>query len=135
MLFSEYEVTDYVDELGTTVGEAMLAVHKSYLPIIRKLRDRDGVHGLSHVTGGGIIGNTKRIVPDGLSIDVDWEAWERPPLFSLIKEIGNVPEEDMRATFNLGIGLIAIVDPESAEEVKKAAAAMDEDVIEMGSIR
>jgi len=134
VLFSEYGVSDYVDELGNTVGEAMLAVHKSYLPVIRELRDRDGVHGFSHVTGGGIIGNTKRIVPYGLSIDVDWDAWERPALFKLIQEIGNVPEDDMRATFNLGIGLIAIVDPESADEVKKAAADMDEEVIEIGQI-
>src|SRR5699024_492776 len=101
VLFSEYEVTDHVDELDGTVGEALLAVHKSYLPIIQKLRNIDGVNGFSHITGGGIIGNTKRVVPEELEISVDWEAWERPPLFKLIQEIGNVPEEDMRATFNL----------------------------------
>lgn len=134
VLLSEYDVSDQVDELGTTLGEAMLAVHKSYLPIIRATRDIEGVNGYSHITGGGIMGNTKRVVPDGLSIDVDWEAWERPPIFELIQELGNVPEDDMRATFNLGIGLIAIVDPKAAEKVKQAAADMDEEIIEIGKI-
>ena len=134
VLFSEYEVSDHVDELGTTVGDALLSVHKSYLPIIRKLRDLKGVNGFSHITGGGIIGNTKRIVPDKLTIQLDWDAWERPAIFELIQELGNVPEDDMRATFNLGIGLIAIVDADVADQVKKAAAELDEDVIEMGKI-
>ncbi len=134
VLFSEYDVSDKVDELDTTVGEALLAVHKSYLPIISKLRDIEGVNGFSHITGGGIIGNTKRVVPDGMQIEVDWKAWERPPLFKLIQELGNVPEDDMRSTFNLGIGLIAIVDQNSADEVKEAALQMNEKVITMGRI-
>ena len=134
VLFSEYEVTDYVDELDRTVGEALLAVHKSYLPVIQKLRGIEGVNGFSHITGGGIIGNTKRVVPEELEISVDWEAWERPPLFKLIQEIGNVPEEDMRATFNLGIGLIVVVDSETADRVKEIAAEMEEEVVEMGKI-
>lgn len=134
VLFSEYDVDDHVDELGTTVGEAMLAVHKSYLPIIRKLRALEGVNGFSHITGGGIMGNTKRIVPDGLTIQIDWDAWDHPPIFLLIQGIGNVPKDDMRATFNLGIGLIAVVDPDAADEIKQAAAEMDEEVIEIGEI-
>ncbi|MGM0546704.1 MAG: phosphoribosylformylglycinamidine cyclo-ligase [Bacteroidota bacterium] len=134
VLFSEYEVTDHVDELGTTVGDAMLAVHKSYLPIIRKLRDLDGVNGFSHITGGGIIGNTKRVVPDKLTIQLDWDTWKRPAIFELIQDLGNVPEDDMRATFNLGIGLIAIVDPKTADQVKEVAAEMDEEVIMLGEI-
>lgn len=134
VLFSEYDVTDPVDQLGTTVGEAMLAVHKSYLPIIRKLRDLEGVHGFSHITGGGIMGNTKRVVPDKLTIKVDWNAWERPAIFELIQQIGNVPEKDMRATFNLGIGLIAVVDPDSEDEVKKVAGNADEKFFDIGII-
>jgi phosphoribosylformylglycinamidine cyclo-ligase len=134
VLFSKYEVTDHVDELGSTLGDALLSVHKSYLPVIRKLRDLDGVNGFSHITGGGIIGNTKRVVPDKLTIKLDWEAWERPAIFELIQELGNVPEDDMRSTFNLGIGLIAIVDTETADEVKKVAVEMGEDIIEMGMI-
>lgn len=131
VLFSEYDIDDHVDELGTTVGDAMLAVHKSYLPLIRKLRDNEGVHGFSHITGGGIIGNTKRVVSDDLNIQVDWDAWERPAIFKLIQDLGNVPEEDMRATFNLGIGLIAVVDSDAVDAVKKKAG---EEAIEIGEI-
>jgi phosphoribosylformylglycinamidine cyclo-ligase len=134
VLFSEYEVSDRVAELGCTVGEALLAVHKSYLTIIRKLRDHEGIHGFSHVTGGGIIGNTKRIVPEGLEITVKWDAWDRPAIFNLIKEIGNVPDDDMRATFNLGIGLIAVVDPSHEKEVTDLAEKAGEKPIKMGII-
>lgn len=134
VLFSEYKVSDHVDELGTTVGDAMLAIHKSYLSIIKKLRNKTGVHGFSHVTGGGIIGNTKRIVPEGLTIQLDWDAWSLPPIFQLIQDLGNVPEDDMRATFNLGIGLIAVVDSDTVGEVKNVSAEMDEEVIEIGKI-
>lgn len=134
VLFSKYDVSDHVEELGPTVGEALLAVHKSYLPVIRGLRDLKGVHGFSHITGGGIIGNTRRVVPEELDIDIHWNTWDCPYLFKLIQEVGNVPEDDMRATFNLGIGLIAVVDAEAAEQVKKVAAEMDEKVIEIGKI-
>lgn len=134
VLFAEYEVGDYADELGSTIGEAMLAVHKSYLPVIRKLRDLDGVHGFSHITGGGIVGNTRRIVPEGLSVKIDWESWERPPIFRLIQELGNVPEDDMRATFNLGIGLIVVADRDEVDAVRNQANESGEEVIEIGAV-
>jgi len=134
VLFSEYEVNDHVDELGMTLGEALLAVHKSYLSIIRKLRDHEGVHGFSHITGGGIIGNTKRIVPEGMTISVDWDSWDRPTIFGLIQKIGNVPEEDMRATFNLGIGLIAVVDASKESEITEIIKNQEEKVLKLGII-
>lgn len=134
VLFSNYDIGDHIDELGTTLGEAMLAVHKSYLPVIRELRTIEGVNGFSHVTGGGIIGNTKRVVPNKLTIQLEWDAWEVPPIFELIRNIGNVPEDDMRATFNLGIGLVAIVDTGSEAEVKARAEEMDEEIFQIGSI-
>lgn len=134
VLFSAFDVEDHVDELGTTVGVALLAIHKSYLPIIRATRELQGIHGFSHITGGGIIGNTKRIVHDDLTIEVNWDAWERPPLFKLIQRIGNVPEDDMRATFNLGIGLIAVANPLAAETFKEQAGQHGEEVVEMGRI-
>jgi phosphoribosylformylglycinamidine cyclo-ligase len=67
------------------------------------------VAGLSHITGGGIVGNTMRVIPKGLSLHIDWKGWERPPIFNLIQRCGKVPEEDMRRTFNLGIGLVMVV--------------------------
>lgn len=135
VLFSKYEVTDFVDELDATVGDALLAIHKSYLPVIQQLRELNGVHGFSHVTGGGIIGNTKRIVPEGLEIEIDWKAWERPPIFKCIQDIGNVPEDDMRSTFNLGVGLIAVVAPEQVDTIRQEANKLGEEVVEMGTVK
>jgi phosphoribosylformylglycinamidine cyclo-ligase len=75
------------------------------------------VHGLSHITGGGIVGNTKRIIPSNLGLSVDWEAWERPAIFRLIQRLGEVPEEDMRRTFNLGMGMILVVAKRDADRI------------------
>lgn len=134
VLFSKYKVDDYVDDLGTTVGEALLAVHRSYLGIIRKLKSLDGIKALSHITGGGIIGNTKRVTPEGFELDIDWGSWDRPPIFDLIKKTGNVPEVDMRQTFNLGIGLIAVTDQHLIHDIRELLAEENEMVYEIGRV-
>ena len=94
----------------------------------------EGVNGFSHITGGGMVGNTKRILPEGLALDIQWDAWERPPVYNLIQEIGNVPEEDMQATFNLGIGLVALVTPDVVDAVKAKAAELGENFFEVGNV-
>lgn len=109
VLLKDFTVDSFFDELGCTLGDALLQTHRSYLSLVEPMLSRFGVHAISHITGGGIIGNTKRIVPAGRTIDVTWDAWERPPLFSLIQRIGEVPEDDMRRTFNLGIGMILVM--------------------------
>jgi len=111
VLLAEYDVHDCPDELGgTSVGDTLLAIHKSYLAPILRMKEIIDVKGLVHVTGGGIPGNAKRIMPEGLVIDVDYKSWNRPPIYDLIQRLGNVPEMDMRSAFNLGVGLIAVVD-------------------------
>jgi phosphoribosylformylglycinamidine cyclo-ligase len=117
VLFKHFGIDSFLDELGSTIGEALLAVHRSYLRTVSTLMETYPIHGLSHITGGGIVGNTMRVVPRGRSLRIDWGAWERPPIFSLIQKLGDVPEDDMRRTFNLGIGLIAIVPSRSANAV------------------
>lgn len=134
VLFSKYKVENYVEDLGSTVGDELLKVHRSYLSLITELKNLKGVNGFSHITGGGIIGNTKRILPDGLKLDINWEGWERPAVYKLIQEIGNVPEDDMQATFNLGIGLIAVVSEEEVDIVKKKAEELGDEVIEVGNV-
>lgn len=125
VLFEHFDVDDCPDVLeGASVGESLLAIHRSYLETITLLRSICDVRGLVHVTGGGIPGNAKRIMPEGLVIDVDYNAWERPAIFRLIQELGNVPEEDMRSAFNLGVGLIAAV---PAEEVATVIASFPTD--------
>jgi len=134
VLFSKYEVNEFVEELGTDVGSALLAVHKSYLPIIRGLKKISGVHAFSHITVGGIIGYTKRVVPAPLKIDIYWNSWERPALFKLIAEVGNIQEEDQREAFNLGIGLIVIVSAEDKKKVLDWANESGEKAYEIGKI-
>lgn len=134
VLFSEYDVNDQPKELSRTVGEELLQVHRSYLNIISELKDVAGVHGFSHITGGGIVGNTKRILPEGLKLDMDWKSWERPAIFDLIQQTGNVPEDDMRATFNLGIGMIAVVSSSAEDEVEKVSKELDEEIQKIGIV-
>lgn len=135
VLFSHFEVDDTPSELGgTSVGESLLAVHRSYLGVIRKLHTRNLAKGFVHVTGGGIPGNTVRIIPDELRFEVDYGAWERPAIFQLIQSLGAVPEEDMRQTFNLGIGLIAVVSEEDLQEVQQLLEAMGEHPIVIGKV-
>ncbi len=119
VLLKHHAVTDRVQELGSSLGDALLSVHRSYLAIINSLKNKFPLHALSHITGGGIVGNTMRVVPKGLSLDVHWHAWERPAIFSYIQKLGNVPEDDMRRTFNLGVGLVAIVSRKDETAVLK----------------
>jgi phosphoribosylformylglycinamidine cyclo-ligase len=95
-------------------AELLLAPHRLYLNEVRALRARADVKALAHVTGGGILGNLSRVVPDGLRVRIDWNAWERPPVFEWLTEHG-VEEEEALAVFNLGIGLCAVV-PDPPED-------------------
>ena len=122
VLLKTYSVDSRVDELGMTLGEALLAVHRSYQSVVRPMFGRYDVHALSHITGGGIVGNTMRVMPKGRTLKVDWKAWERPAIFNLIQRLGEVPEEDMRRTFNLGVGLIVVVPHTQADKVVQFSA-------------
>ncbi len=134
VLFTKYDVNDFVEDLGSTIGEELLQVHRSYLSLITALKDEPGVNGFSHITGGGMVGNTKRILPEGLALDINWNGWERPAIYNMIQEIGNVPEEDMQATFNLGIGLVAVVSSDKVEALKAKAVELGEEVFEVGEV-
>ncbi len=117
VLFSKFKPSDYIEELGTTIGDDLLRVHRSYLNLVFPLVEKKQLNGISHITGGGIVGNTSRIVADSLEMNIDWNSWSRPPIFDLIQKTGNIEEEEMRKVFNLGIGMILIVSPENYDEV------------------
>lgn len=135
VLFAHLGLDDRPDELGgQTVAEALLAVHRSYLHAIRALVDAGLARGFVHVTGGGIPGNTPRVLPDGTTFEVDYDAWPRPGVFRLIQRLGDVPEADMRRTFNLGIGLIAIVAEADAERAAQLWADLGETVYRIGRV-
>jgi phosphoribosylformylglycinamidine cyclo-ligase len=135
VLLPNYTLDQHVDDLGGTLGDALLSVHRSYLPLVKPLLERDLVHGLSHITGGGIIGNTKRVVPKHLTIDVDWKSWTIPPLFQLIQRTGAVNEREMRHVFNLGVGLIIITPERNIAAVSKVLSDLGERSFVIGRIK
>jgi phosphoribosylformylglycinamidine cyclo-ligase len=137
VLLNKFSLENHIDELGTTLGDSLLAVHRSYQKTIHPILQQPiakNIHGLSHITGGGIEGNTMRVVPKGLELKIDWSAWERPAIFKLIQKVGNVPEEDMRRTFNLGIGLILIVDKRKTDAVAALLTRKKEKPIILGEV-
>jgi len=134
VLFEKYSVSDKPDNIENSIGEELLKVHKSYLQLIQKISDKIEVKAFSHITGGGIMGNTMRVVPKGLELDIDWNAWELPEIFKLIQSTGKISDEEMRKAFNLGIGLIAIIDNNDVEEVESIAKELGEALFTLGKI-
>jgi phosphoribosylformylglycinamidine cyclo-ligase len=110
-------VSDPFPGLEVSVGEALLRVHRSYLPALRGEVERGTLRGLAHITGGGIPGNLPRSLPEGMGAEVRKAGWEVPALFRTIQAIGGVDEEEMFRVFNMGVGMIAIVAPSDAEGV------------------
>lgn len=134
VLLSNYEVNDFVDELNCTVSDALLAIHKSYLHVLDGVLEKDWLRGISHITGGGIVSNTKRILEKNQNMDLNWDAWKRPALFNLIQELGSVPEDDLRQSMNLGIGLILVVRPEGLSECLAHLDGLKETYYELGKV-
>ena len=98
-------------------ADLLLAPHRLYVDEVRGLRDRADVKALAHVTGGGILGNIARVLPESRSAEIDWQAWERPPVYAWLTEQG-VDEEEQRRVFNVGIGMCAVVPERDADAVQ-----------------
>jgi phosphoribosylformylglycinamidine cyclo-ligase len=126
------DVHSQVPELGTTVGAALLAVHRSYWAAVAPVLDR--VHALAHITGGGIPGNLSRSLPDGLAARVRFGAWPVPPVFRFLAEAGRVPADEMDRVFNMGIGMIAVVGQDAVPAVRAAAVQAGVDTWEIGVV-
>ena len=116
-------MSDRIDALGATLGEALLVPTRIYARAVRALLDTcgDAVRGLSHITGGGLGGNLPRVLPDGLGARVDLGSFARPAIFEVIARGGPVEEDEMRRTFNLGVGLVAVI---ASDRVNEAVAAL-----------
>jgi phosphoribosylformylglycinamidine cyclo-ligase len=117
------DVSSYVAELSSTVGDALLAPHRSYLPIIQPLLDAGRIKGMAHITGGGITDNLPRVLPHGTAALIDRSAWEVPRIFTWLQRSGGIPDEDMLRTFNMGIGLIIVTGRDEAEPLIDELAA------------
>ncbi len=134
VLLEEFDIDDWHEDLQSTIGDALLNIHRSYLNVADAILEKNWLKGISHITGGGIVNNTMRILNDGQSLDTDWNAWPRLEIFNLIKKLGNVPEDDMRQSMNLGIGLILIVSPDGVEECEAHLASINETYYKIGKV-
>lgn len=134
VLFERYEVDDFVEELGMRLGDALLTIHRSYRGAIALASEVLPTHAFAHITGGGIEGNTKRVIGKNHGLKIDWKAWKRPAIFQVIQSMGHVPEDDMRRTFNLGIGLVIIVAKRGVDQLVRVLRAAGEQPILIGEV-
>ncbi len=125
-------IDDPIDELGETVGEVLLAEHKSYLPALSGALGR--MHALAHITGGGLTDNLPRVLPDGCAVRIDRAAWEVPALYRYLATRGGVEEDEMFRTFNMGIGMVAIVAPDEAAALERHLDEQDEAHLRIGEV-
>jgi len=121
------EADSVVPELGCTVGEALLTPTRIYVRPIRRVlghyKVKGVVHGLAHITGGGLHENLERILPAGVRVTIQPNSWPVPPVFTWLQRLGNVPEEEMHRVFNMGIGMAVVVSPYYAESIREQLAS------------
>ena len=134
-----FEVAGYgpntvLPEVGATVADALLAVHRSYLKPLRALAGAGLLRGAAHITGGGITDNTPRMLPKGLCAVIDTKSWTIPPLFEVLRRIGNIPPDDYRRTFNLGVGMIFAVPGRSAARAETVLRRLGEKPFRIGEV-
>ena len=123
-------------ELGRTLGEELLEPHRCYYHQLKPLLPI--IKGLAHITGGGLMGNVPRILPERVAVQLRSQEWTIPPIFRLIQQRGNVDRDEMYRVFNMGIGMVVICSPDNTEQVTKAlpeAKIVGEEVEQVGKVR
>lgn len=134
VLLNKFSVNDFIPQLNNQLGDELLKVHKSYLGLINQLKTKCNIKGFSHITGGGIVGNTTRILPKDLSLKIKWQSWELPSIFALIQETGSIPDDEMRKVFNCGIGLIAVASKNEISMIEEFSNEIGEKAIVIGEV-
>lgn len=136
IFFDKYQgtVDTYLPELGRTIGEELLAPHRCYGPLLKKALDKGIIKGLAHLTGGSFIENIPRILPKNCQAQINKGTWPVLPVFKLLAEIGEVPEQEMYRAFNMGIGMVCIVTPEDQREFETILAAAGEEIYRIGQV-
>jgi len=128
------EVNHPMPEWGLSVGEELLRPHRAYVRPLRGPLERDEVHGLAHITGGGIPENVPRMMPDGCGAVIDPQTWEVPPVFRTLQDLGGVPDDEMWKTFNMGVGMVVAVPQENAAALLQEIEAAGEVVYAIGAV-
>jgi len=129
-----YSVDTYLQQLGRTLGEEILEPTRIYVKIVLPLLERFQIKGLAHITGGGLTENIPRILPAGTGIRIRTGTWPVPPVFNLVQEIGGISEAEMRRTFNMGIGLVAVVTGEEAGPLMAHLKSLGENSYLIGEV-
>jgi phosphoribosylformylglycinamidine cyclo-ligase len=129
-----YKPTQYVTAIKEKPGAALMKTHRSYLHVIQKLAGAGLTTGMAHITGGGITENLPRILPKSTAAQVEIGSWPVLPIFEHLRELGNVEQDEMLRTFNMGIGLIAAVPAEKFNRAKTLLARADEKFYVIGKI-
>ena len=117
------------------IRDRTLIYTKAIRQVLSKYKVKSVVHGLAHITGGGLEENIERITPDGIEIDIDANAWERPPVFDWLQKMGNVETEEMYRVFNMGLGLAMIVSPYYADSIRRTLTEHGHDNWVIGSVK
>jgi phosphoribosylformylglycinamidine cyclo-ligase len=115
---AKYKPDTYVHEIKAKAGNELLRTHKSYWPVLRKLISAGHIQAMAHITGGGITDNLPRVLPKGTAALVETGSWPVLPVFKHLQKIGNVPDDDMMRTFNMGIGMVLVVPAKKFKRVQ-----------------
>ena len=126
-----YDLNQYVEELGMTVGDALLTPTKIYVKLVLDLLEKHNIKAIAHITGGGVIENITRVIPEGLGLDIKTDSWEKPPIFKMIEGFNIVEKRELHKSFNMGIGLVFIVDKEDAPTLVDYINNREEDEIDV----
>ena len=129
-----HEVNTYLDELGMTVGAALLQPHLSYLKALDSLLDSGSIKGLAHITGGGLTDNIPRILPEGCAVEIDKGSWPVLPVFNLMQKLGNVSEAEMYRTFNMGVGMVVVTSAQDQKAVESHLQQQGTEVYQIGRV-
>ncbi len=131
----KYDLDKMFPELASTLIDELMKPTKIYVKIIQALSKNFEVHAIAHITGGGIVGNLPRVLPAGTEAVIKSSSWEPPPIFSIIQREGNVPEEEMWRTFNMGIGMVVVVDSDIGDQVVEYLSTLGEKAWIIGEIK
>ena len=134
VLLDKYKIGKYVKDLGCSVDEELLKIHKSYLKVLNDILEEPWLKALSHITGGGLIENIHRVLEKDQDINIDWNSWEWPNIFKLIQNEGNIEFNDMIRPFNLGIGMVLIINKDSLDKLENHLNKLNEKYYLIGEV-
>lgn len=113
----KWDLNDYKEELGMTLGEALLTPTKIYVKLVLDLIEKQNIKAIAHITGGGVIENITRVIPEGLGLNIKTDSWEKPPIFEMVEKLDMVDKRELHKSFNMGVGLVLVVDKNEAQDV------------------